>query len=466
MNARSPDLATRTPRWLRWTSAAAIALLVQLDMVAFLQGGDLVREASAQGMANSMTVLVVPARSKEADMAAALERVLARAAGRLELVRAFELSPIPGEEEEMKAKTLIEEALRALLLRTPKRATERVAAAKTLLDAKTAAGDHRLYARLFKAEGLIALQKNDLIAARGFLTRSLLLYPKQTEEEYVAYGASAAELFKTVQTGLASAPTGDLVVGKKANGAEVWVDGVYRGRAPTKLEELPAGEHRVALRSSGSVGDRRFVKIEAGTAVEYDVELEPSSFKDDLESGRKVVAANFGQPSVVEDRIRELRNQIGVDQILVVRASFAKTKTVLSGYFLGSDGVFRKVKGDLEKNEDYFENAAKFVATSANAKLEPDPDKAPLDQRKSVVVAAETKTSDAAKTYIDPNAPLFEEKKDGEAPITSQWWFWAAVGGGVALLGVVGAVIASDSGSVATGATGTVKINLHKATGN
>ncbi|MEY3011728.1 MAG: hypothetical protein RIT45_463, partial [Pseudomonadota bacterium] len=124
MNARSPDLATRTPRWLRWTSAAAIALLVQLDMVAFLQGGDLVREASAQGMANSMTVLVVPARSKEADMAAALERVLARAAGRLELVRAFELSPIPGEEEEMKAKTLIEEALRALLLRTPKRATE------------------------------------------------------------------------------------------------------------------------------------------------------------------------------------------------------------------------------------------------------------------------------------------------------------------------------------------------------
>ena len=37
------------------------------------------------------------------------------------------------------------------------------------------------------------------------------------------------ELFKTVQTTIASAPTGDLVVGKKCAGAEVYVDGVYRG---------------------------------------------------------------------------------------------------------------------------------------------------------------------------------------------------------------------------------------------
>lgn len=467
MNAPCPSFDQKSPRWQRWTSTVAIALLVQLDFVAMWNSGNIVAEAAAQGvMANSMTVLVVPAKSKEADLASALERVLARAAGRLELVRAFELSPIPGEEEEVKARVLVEEALRALLLRTPKRATERVAAAKALLDAQPAAGGSRLYARLFKAQGLIALQKNDLMPARDFLTRSLILFPKQTEEEYVAYGAAAAELFKTVKQGLSAAPTGDLDVGKKASGAEVWVDGVYRGRAPTKIEELVAGEHRISLRASGEVGDRRFVKIEAGKSVDHDVELQPSSFRDDLQSGRKVVAANFGQPSVVEDRIRELRNQIGVDQILVVRASFAKTKTVLSGYFLGSDGVFRKVKGALEKNEEYFENAAKFVAESAKAKLEPDPDKAPLDQRKSVVVAAQTKTSDAANTYIDPNAPLFEEKKDGEEAITSKWWFWAAVGGGVAVIGVVGAVLASDSAADAAGATGTVRVNLHKVSGN
>jgi hypothetical protein len=467
MSAMKRRTAAETPRWLRLTSSLAIIALLQVQWAGLVQGGDLVANAWAQSaMANSMTVLVVPAKTKDAEMASALERVLARSASRLELVRSFELSPVAGEEEETKAKTLIEEALRALLLRTPKRATERVTAAQALLASQPNAGGSRLFARLAKAQGLIALQKNDLIGARDQITRSLVLFPRQTEEEYVAYGSQAKELFAASKQTLSAAPSGDIEVGKKAAGAEIWVDSVYRGRAPAKIEELVAGEHRVALRLSGMVGDRRFIRVEPGKSTLYDVDLEPASFHDDLESGRKVVAANFGQPSVVEDRIRELRNQIGVDQILVVRASFAKASTTLSGYFLGSDGVFKKVKGELQKNEDYFEEAAKFVASGGGAKLLADPEKAPLDQRTSVVVASETKTSDAARRDIDPNEEMFKTDKDIEDPITKKWWFWTAVGGGVALIGVVGFILASQDTVGPEGATGTVKVNLHKASGN
>jgi hypothetical protein len=417
-------------------------------------------------MANSMTVLVVPAKAKEADQAAALERVLARAAGRLELTRAFELSPVDGAADEPKVAELVEQALRALLLRTPKRASERLAAAKAVLDAKPMVGDVRLHARFAKALGLVALQAGQLIPAREQFTRSVLLYSKQSEAEYVAYGAVAAELFKAVQAAVAALPSGDLVVGKRAEGAEVWVDGVYRGVAPMRVEDLPQGEHRLALRRAGWNADRRFVAVQGGKQTEVDVELGGASFRDDLANGRQVVAANFGQPSVVEDRIRELRNQIGVDQILVVRAVFGAKETKLSGYFLGSDGVFKRVKGALVKDENYLERAARFVAEAAAAPLLPDPELAPLDQRKSVVVAAQTKTSAAASAYIDPNAPLFQEKKDQEEALTSKWWFWTAIGGGAAVIGVVGFLLASDSADAAQGATGTVRLNLNKASGN
>ena len=465
--ASTPNSARRPmPLLHRVTSVLAMLALVQLQWASLVRGGDLIASAAAQGMANSMTVIVVPAKVKEDDLATALERLLGQATERLEMVRTFALSPLPGEEEEEQAGHLVEEALRALLLRTPKRATERLAAAQTLLDKERSAGDSRLYARLFKAQGLVALARNDLVPARDALTRSLVLFPKQAEEEYVAYGAQAVELFKTVQTTMASAPTGDLVIGKKCTGAEVYVDGVYRGRAPTKIEDLLAGEHRVTLRDAGNNADRRFVRIEAGKSTEHDIELKPSSFRDDLSSGRQVVAANFGQPSVVEDRIRELRNQIGVDQILVVRATFAKDKTTLSGYFLGSDGVFKKVAGDLVKNEDYFEAAARFVADAAGGKLEADPAKAPLDQRKSVVEATQTQTTEAARKYIDPNEEMFSDKKGGEDSLTSKWWFWVAVGGGVAVLGGLGAFLASGDASAAQGATGTVQVKLHKTSGN
>lgn len=450
----------------RLTSLLVIVALVQLQWSAILHDGSLFASASAQGMANSMTVIVVPAKVKEDDLATALERILGAATERLEMVRSFQLSPLPGIEEEEQANRLVEESLRALLLRTPKRAMERLAAAQALLDKEPAAGDTRMYARLFKAQSLVALSRNDLVPARDALTRSVVLFPKQAEEEYVAYGTQAVELYKTVQATIAAAPTGDLVVGKKCTGAEIYVDGVYRGRAPSKVEDLVAGDHRVTLRDAGNNADRRFVRIEAGKATEHDVELKPSSFRDDLASGRQVVAANFGQPSVVEDRIRELRNQIGVDQIMVVRATFAKDKTSLSGYFLGSDGVFKKVNGDLLKNEDYFEAAARFVAEAAGGKLEADPSKTALDQRKSVVEATQTQTTEAARKYIDPNEEMFADKKGGEDSLTSKWWFWAAIGGGAAILGGLGAFLASGEADAAQGATGTVQVKLHKASGN
>lgn len=453
-----PGLATRL------VSAICVIAILQMHWVGLLQGDGIVPDANASNfISNSMVVLVVPAKKRDTSKSAALERLLSRQARRLEQVRSYDLSPVLGRAEEKQATKLVEEALRALLLRTPKRATERLALAKKLLDKQPAAGGPRLWARLFKALGLVALSRNQLVPARDMMLRSVTLFPNQAEEEYVAYGVRARELFKAVLKARAAAPTGDLQVGSKATGAEVWLDGIARGTAPMKLEDLPAGDHRLLLRRSGFGAVRQFIKVLPGKTVTVDQALAPASFQRDLRSGRKVLTVNFNQPSVIEDRIRELRNELGTDQILVVRAGFPKGKTLLKGYFLGSDGAFKKVKVALTRDQTYMDKAAEFLATTTGAKLTADASKQPLDQRKSVVVASKERASTTASSYIDPNAPLFEEAKGNEESLTSKWYFWAGVGGGVALVGLVAVLLASGDEDGPGFATGKVKINLHKA---
>lgn len=452
---------------MRVTAAVCAIALFQLEIGAVMSQGDLIATAHAQGIGtNTMAVLVVPPNRRKAEEAFELERLMSRFVLRLERVVAFQLSPTDGIEAEQRAGELVEEALRALLLRTPKRARERLVAANALFEKAPAAGDTRLWARYYKAQALAALASNKLVEARDLLVKSVVLYPAQTDAEYIAYGSTSRQLFKTVGQTVQSMQVGDLrIAGRPSKGAEVWVDGVYKGRAPTIVSDLKQGEHRVAIRHSGQVAIRQMVDIKSSQVTKLQPKLEAAPFSHDLVQGRAVLLANFNQPSVIEDRIRELRNEIGTDMILVVRARFQRNATALKGYFLDADGTVKKVKTEISKDENYLENLGKFVSESAATKLLADPSARPLDQRKSVVVAAKRRTSTAADAYIDPNAPLFDEDKKDEEKLTGKWWFWAAVGGGAVLLGGLAYIATSGPEEGPAIATGTLSLNLHKTSG-
>jgi hypothetical protein len=451
----------------RLTATLCVIALFQLEIGALMIQGDLIQAAHAQGIGtNTMAVLIVPPNRRKQVQASELERLMSRFVLRLERVVGFQLSPSAGAEEERRATELVEEALRALLLRTPKRARERLVAAKALLDKAPTAGNTRLWARFYKAQSLAALAANKLVNARDLLVKSVTLYPAQTDAEYIAYGATSRQLFKTVVQTVDSLQVGDLrVTGRATKGAEVWVDGVYKGRAPTMVADLKQGEHRLAIRLTGKQAVRQMIDVKASAVTKVKPKLVASPFAHDLQQGRAVLLANFNQPSVIEDRIRELRNEIGTDMILVVRARFQRDATALKGYFLDADGTVKKVKAEIKKDENYLDNLGSFVSTSAGTKLLSDPTARPLDQRKSVVVASKTRTSGTTSAYIDPNAPLFEEDKKDEDRLTAKWWFWAAVGGGAVLLGGLGYLAASGEEIKSVGATGTLDINIHKTTG-
>jgi len=452
-------------RGLRIAVASFTAVaMVNLQWWSVLAGSpQWVAQAHAQTAANStLAILCVPTNKKTADEAESIERLLFEASRRLDTVRPFDLSPQPSQDQAAKAAENVEDALRALLLRTPKRAQERLSATTAALTEAPNAGDERLLARYHKATGLAFLANNDLVKARDAIAKSMVLFPAQTVEEYSAYGASAREMFETVKQLITNLGTGDLKVISKGGRGDVFVDGAYRGTGTAVLEDVAAGPHRITVRSPGQAAERKTVDVATGKVMTVEFELKAAPFAQELENGRKVLMDNFTQPALVEDRIRELRNQLGADQMLVLRPKLAKKTTELTGFFLGADGVFKAIKVTIDKDESYMDKMADFVATTVGSKLVADPTTAPLDARQSVVTQNKTAgaATDAASAYIDPNAPLFEDEKNVERPITKEWWFWTAVVGGAALVGG-GIYLLTRGSTVEKGATGTLQFNLN-----
>ena len=453
-------------RGLRVVVAALTAVaVVNLQWWSVLAGqhGQWIAQAQAQTAANStLAILCVPTNKKTAEEAESIERLRFDVSRRLDTVRPFDLSPPPSQDQAAKAAENVEDALRALLLRTPKRAGERLAATEQVLTEAPNAGDERMLARYHKAAGLAFLANNDLVKARDAIAKSMVLFPSQTIDEYTSYGASAREMFETVKQLITNLGTGDLKVVSKGARGDVFVDGAYRGTGTAVLEDIAAGPHRITVRAPGLGAERKTVDVVTGKVVTAEFDLKPAPFAQELDAGRKVLMDNFTQPALVEDRIRELRNQLGADQMLVLRAKLAKKTTELSGFFLGADGVFKTVKVLIDKDEKYLDAVADFVASTVGSKLVADPTKAPLDARQSVVTQNRKAgaATDAAAAYIDPNAPLFEDEKKENRPITKEWWFWTAVVGGAALVGG-GIYLLTRGTSAPPTATGSISFNLN-----
>lgn len=423
-------------------------------------------EAHAQANFNAtLAVLVIPQQRKGADAEAdELERKLGEQLSRLDTVRPFDLSPIADSEQTGKVTELIEDALRALLLRTPKRAGERLIKAGELLAANPEAVDHRQYARYYKAKGLSALASNDLVGARDWLVKSLLLAPQQTPSEYASYGSTARDLFDSARSAVDKLGKGDVRVSTRGARADIYVDGEWRGAGQVAASALPAGSHLITVRSPGMIAERRFVEVVAGKSTSIEFDLKPATFGPDLEAGRNVLIANYKQPSVVEDRARELRNQLGADQLILLRPNFQKKSVELEGWLLGQDGSFKRITTTLERDDQFTDRLGELLANATGAKLGPASDRQPLDLRQSVVVTGTTRRAES-DSYIDPNAPLFEDGKPREEPLTKKWWFWTAVAGGAALIGGGLYLLASGQAQQAQGATGSLSFQLNQTSG-
>lgn len=225
------------------------------------------------------------------------------------------------------------------------------------------------------------------------------------------YPSNVVDRFTALAGSVASRPSGTLTVETVPPGATVYVDGTFRGFAPLDVGGLPDGWHVVTTERLGYRPFGTLAPVPADRTSTLELELEPSDVVDR-------VAELDPRASDDEAAVRAMRKAFGVDAIAVLRYMTPLSGDRVEGMLIDGDEPPLKLPSTAIQSSDP-EVAAKAILLGFDA------------ARQAKVVTA--------------TAPVAE----AGAPVTGEWWFWAAVTGAVvvAAAGTV-AVVASrgDSG--------------------
>ncbi|MBN1945527.1 MAG: PEGA domain-containing protein [Bradymonadales bacterium] len=201
------------------------------------------------------------------------------------------------------------------------------------------------------------LRTGDEEAAREILYRLLIIRPDQPFAAETT-GQAFAALAEEVRADLARQTAGDLQVDSGIPGAQVFLNGIEVGEAPTSIPGLRPGEHFVVVRNAegAAVGRRVVVDRHSGAAITLDLSDSGAA------AGEETEAAD-GEPRYLRslreeirlDRIgdtmrpylTELASRQGVDFVLI-GVVLAETDGYLAQPFLfrASDGHFAVVESE------------------------------------------------------------------------------------------------------------------------
>ncbi len=182
------------------------------------------------------------------------------------------------------------------------------------LDALWRADLRQHYALFVKTLTLQAASRamgGDTAATKRDIARLVALVPKADlpaqyfSPDIIKY----AEAQRKLQT---SESKSDLTVRSEPPGANIWVDGVYRGVSPVTVPQVSAAKHVV----SAALGGQLLTQVEAapGTVL---VTLKPGEFAPALVSAQAEVAQH--QNDARRDQVlRKLGKALGVSQVLLV----------------------------------------------------------------------------------------------------------------------------------------------------
>jgi hypothetical protein len=138
------------------------------------------------------------------------------------------------------------ERARALLCESPRILSERILLADTHLLA-----------------GMIAMSSGQPDQAERDFTLAALLEPTRSLHPGL-YPPDVVDAFEAAKRRPAERPRGALVVNARPAGAQIYVDGAFRGAAPLVVERLAAGPHYVTAIVAGRGARTRVVEVASG----------------------------------------------------------------------------------------------------------------------------------------------------------------------------------------------------------
>lgn len=347
----------------------------------------------------------------------------------------------------------IETGFRSLNERKSQAAEEAFTKAYRDISQYKAAVEKRLLARVMKGLGVSQILNGAVTDGQETLDAGLNVWPNQQLGEY-GWTLDLRTAFNELVNRRTQLAQGSIEIDTEPGGAAIRIDGELKGFSPVEVKDLTAGRHWVESSLDGYVWSAMFVDVPAGDAAIHSVELDPIKEKGELDTALKALekALPKGQVGPVT---ADLARITGASSVIVMEVTATAGGYTLSG-FVRDGGEPQKIQTNIVQDGTVAATLRGFLAKVLSVQTAADDSELPLDGPPQASVFGE------GDIIIDPNDPIFakKEKKDDDS-VTSEWWFWALVGGVTAGL-VVGGVALFGAGDQGSGPSGNVILNVNR----
>lgn len=421
--------------------------------------------AFAQEGNRRIALFVLP--SSEADVEASLliGRMMRQYAADLTDVELITPAPIPNRSAVPQVIAKVEEAYKLLSNKKTAQALALLKEIQPLFDQVLAGLDIRTVALYYKTWGVAQALSGNIDGAKSALELSLALWPEQTNLEYV-YSVEVLNLFTNLQNEISSRPAGDLYVNTIPENAVVTVDQKEPEQSPASFHNLVAGPHLLKITLDGYEQWAGMIRVKARKKKTQDVTLNPIPDKATFDKSLVAVAQVLkGDNAAVQQPMQNLKDFLGVDDLLIVDAGVVGRAYELKGHYLRSDGTLTEVSRTIQRDAEFYAGIKEFLSGTFEAffglqarveGLGGPPIDPELLQKAGITTQTDT-------NVFDPDNPIFPEVKGlrkKKKKVTEEWWFWTSIG--VVVTGaVVGGVLLFTNDAGSGGPTGTLNINLH-----
>lgn len=242
--------------------------------------------------------------------------------------------------------------------------------------------------------------------------RKLLVLHPDSELDSMVFPPSLTATFSRIASEVQRSGTGGLRIDSSTPGAEVWVDGTFRGISPVALERLAEGEHIIRLVRRGYRNWGRKKRVHAGSQEVIRQGLTPLAGFERLKALGVRLADEAGSETYPA-AAGELMDWLGVERAFFFLVGPGSGGINVSAYYYDrlSQSCLKAQKKTFNPNDPSFDDMVNLFCTA-------------LYMDVSGQVISSTQPDSSAGTEISG----YTEEDTGEESVLSSWWLWTAIG--------------------------------------
>lgn len=314
--------------------------------------------------------------------------------------------------------------------------------------------DKRVFARVLKGYGSAQVLAGNVGQGQDTIDTGLNLWPNQMLAEY-GWTLDLRTAFNELTNRRAQLRPGSIEVDTEPAGATVRVNGVLRGFSPVIVQDLAAGRHFIETTIDGYQRSGMFVEVPSGDSSIHSVELEPMGHKGAFDAALKALERGLPKGQV-NPPMTELARVMSADAVVALELTSTNTGYTLSGFVKDGSADPQRVTRTIPKDGEIASNLRTFLATVLKREVAADDSDLALDGPPQSSVMGD------GDIVIDPRDPIFRTReKKADDSVTSEWWFWALLGGVTAGL-VVGGIALFSGDDQGSGPSGNLVINVNR----